>query len=191
MPTQIDVSHYLDLDHLLMLRLLVARVGELGLAGWWGTKDVLGAMGAMTYRRGFPRSQEWARAKVVFEVARARCAERFPNSGVITLWNLPPMVEEQFEHAWGKWIGDEETWPSFFNKLQAWDSPSLVDALTDFGLWTIEMKSFLSSCSPTKASVEVPAAKELDRKHLGLLAAGFAKGASGEPVVPFLRLLGD
>ena len=124
MQAAAQMTPSLDLDCLLKLRLVVARVGELGLAGWWGTKDVLGGMGAMAYRRGFPRSHHWAQAKVVFEVARARCQERFPDPTAITLWSLPAPLEEQFEHAWGRWIGENETWIPFFDRLKEWKSPS-------------------------------------------------------------------
>lgn len=39
MPTTDKAIQALDLDRLLRLRLVVARVGELGLAGWWGTRS--------------------------------------------------------------------------------------------------------------------------------------------------------
>lgn len=188
MPSPHDEPRNLDIDRLLRLRLVVARVGELGLAGWWGTKDVLGSMGAMAYRRGFPRSHFWAQAKVVFEVARARCQERFPDPVANTLWNLPGSVEEQFDHAWGKWVSDEETWPSFFERLKAWSSPDLAEALKAFDLWTPEAASWLAGVHPTGVSVEVGQVSRLDDSSIGLLAVGFALGPKGELVVPFLRL---
>jgi len=38
----------IDLDRLLELRPLVARFGEMDLAGWWNTKGQLGRLGAAT-----------------------------------------------------------------------------------------------------------------------------------------------
>jgi len=188
MSAQYTVSQPLDLDHILKLRLVVARVGELGLAGWWGTKDVLGSMGAMAYRRGFPRSHHWAQAKVVFEVARARCLERFPDPTAITLWNLPATVEEQFEHAWGRWIGESEVWNPFFDRLKEWKSPSLVEALKAFDLWSPGMDVVIAQAAPTTASLALGSFSRLDQVAMDGLAAGFTFGQPGEPVVPFVRL---
>lgn len=178
----------MDLDRLLKLRLVVARVGELGLAGWWGTKDVLGTMGAMAYRRGFPRSHNWAQAKVVFEVARARCQERFPDATAITLWSLPASVEEQFEHAWGQWVSDTATWPPFFDRLKEWQSSSLVEALKAFELWSKDMELAMTQAAPSGVSHSMGSIPGLNRAAVDLLAVGFAFGQPGEPMIPFLRL---
>lgn len=181
-------SIQIDQNHLLRLRLVVARVGELGLAGWWGSNAVLGAMGAMAYQRGFPRSHRWARARVVFELARVRCQERFPDSDSITLWHLPAAVEEQFEHTWSQWIGDEEAWPAFFDRLQNWDSPDLIQALKSFGLWSWELDAGIGKVTPSGASIQLPSTIRLSDQDLSLLAGGFSKGSVGTLVVPFLRL---
>lgn len=58
----------LDLDHLLRLRLAVARFGEMDAAQWWNTKGVLGRLGAMAWPRNFPRTHAFARARTVFTV---------------------------------------------------------------------------------------------------------------------------
>ena len=62
----------LDLDHLLKLRLVVARHGEMDLAGWWNTNGMLGRHGAIALKRGFPRTHFFVQACVVFAVARSR-----------------------------------------------------------------------------------------------------------------------
>jgi len=188
MSAQYTSLQPLDFDRLLKLRLVVARVGELGLAGWWGTKDVLGGMGAMAYRRGFPRSHHWAQAKVVFEVARARCQERFPDPTAITLWSLPATVEEQFEHAWGRWIGENEAWEPFFERLKEWKSPSLTEALKAFELWSPSMDAATAQAAPAIASLGLGTFPSLDQASVDGLAAGFSFGQHGEPVVPFVRL---
>lgn len=188
MSTQFSTSQALDFDRLLKLRLVVARVGELGLAGWWGTKDVLGGMGAMAFRRGFPRSHHWAQAKVVFEVARARCQERFPDPAAITLWSLPATVEEQFEHAWGRWIGENEAWEPFFERLKEWKSPSLTEALKAFDLWSQGMEATTTQAAANTASLALGTFPSLEQASVDGLAAGFTFGQPGEPVVPFVRL---
>jgi hypothetical protein len=146
-------------------------------------------MGAMAYRRGFPRSHHWAQAKVVFEVARARCRERFPDATAITLWSLPASVEEQFEHAWGQWVSNTETWNPSFDRLKEWKSPSLVEALKAFDLWSEGMESAMTQAAMPAASCDLGSISGLDQASVDLLAVGFAFGQVGEPVVPFLRLL--
>ena len=71
----------IDFDRLLKLRLVVARYGEMDAARWWNTGDasrrtaLLGRAGSVLMSRGFPRTHRFAQARLVFEVARARCAE--------------------------------------------------------------------------------------------------------------------
>src|SRR5690606_20374817 len=50
----------IDLDHLLKLRLIVARFGEMDLAKWWNTRGQLGRLGTAALRRGFPRTHRFA-----------------------------------------------------------------------------------------------------------------------------------
>ena len=98
----------LDFDRLLRLRLVVARYGEMDAARWWNTGDaarrtaLLGRAGSVLMSRGFPRTHRFAQARLVFEVARARCAEVFDPPGCITLWNLPPAIEDQFDARWAR-----------------------------------------------------------------------------------------
>ena len=42
----------IDLDRLLKLRLVVARDGEMDMAGWWNTNGMLGRYGAIALGRG-------------------------------------------------------------------------------------------------------------------------------------------
>src|SRR5438132_2207688 len=73
----------LDLDHLLKLRLVVARHGEMDAARWWNTQGVLGRRGSIVLKRGFPTTYAFAQARIVFEVARSRCRELFDPPGCI------------------------------------------------------------------------------------------------------------
>ena len=65
-------SSAIDLDHLLKLRLVVARFGEMDGARWWNTKGQLGRLGAAALRHGFPRTHRFAQARAVFAVAALR-----------------------------------------------------------------------------------------------------------------------
>ena len=98
----------LDLERLMKLRLVVARYGEMDLAGWWNTKSMLGKLGGMALKRGFPHTHLFAQARVVFAVARQRCKELFDPPQCMTLWQLPPAVEEQFEEAWHDFLDERE-----------------------------------------------------------------------------------
>jgi hypothetical protein len=118
------VSHHIDFGRLLRLRLVVARYGEMDAARWWNTGDatrrtaLLGRAGSVLMSRGFPRTHRFAQARLVFEVARARCAEVFDPPGCITLWNLPPALEDQFDARWARWLEDRDAWTEFFSSIE-------------------------------------------------------------------------
>lgn len=94
----------LDLEHLLRLKLVVGRIGEMDLAQWWNTRGQLGPSGASVLRRGLPRTHYFAQARSVFAVAAQRCSDVFNPPGSITLWRLPPDVEEAFDAGWEHWL---------------------------------------------------------------------------------------
>ena len=95
----------IDLRRLFKLRLIVARHGEMDGARWWNTNGVLGSKGSLLMSRGFPKTHHFAQARLVFEVARARSAARFPSvPGCITLWDLPADVEDEFDAQWAQWL---------------------------------------------------------------------------------------
>ncbi len=99
----------LDLKHLLQLRLLVARCGEMDNAQWWNTQGVLGKHGRAVYARSFPKTHVFVRARLVFAVARARCRERFDPPASITLWTLPAEIEDDFNTQWESWLEEKQT----------------------------------------------------------------------------------
>ena len=86
-----------EIDHLMKLRLAVARFGEMDIARWWNTKGMLGKLGEMAIKRGFPRSHFFAQARVVFAVAADRCRQVFDPPDGITLWKLPAEFEDKFD----------------------------------------------------------------------------------------------
>ena len=124
------MSNDVDLDRLLKLRLIVARHGEMDGMRWWNTDGVLSRKGRLLMSRGFPKTHYFAQARLVFEVARSRSAERFTAvPGCITLWSLPAMVEDEFDAKWANWLDDGESWAEFFDGLQVQDG----DLLTALG----------------------------------------------------------
>jgi hypothetical protein len=188
--TQTFLSLGLDLDRLLRLRLIVARYGEMDMARWWNSKGMLGRYGAVVLKRGFPSTHYFAQARVVFAVARARCAELFDPPGCMTLWHLPPEFEDQFEERWQTWLDEVERWTPFFEQLAGLQGNDLLDALKTFDLLS---PSQLAEVLKLRRSAEGRAVP-LSGTHapsddiLTLLAAGFARGEPGSPAIPYARL---
>jgi len=117
----------LEFDHLFRLRLVIARFGELDLAGWWNTRGQLGRLGATVLRRGFPRTHRFAQARSVFAVARERCRTVFDPPLCATLWTIPEDLEEEFEAHWECWIERTGELGAFFEALESLggdDSPT-------------------------------------------------------------------
>src|SRR5437763_12974780 len=126
----------LNIDRLLKLRLVVARVGEMDLAKWWNTRGQLSRLGTAAIRRGFPRTHYFAQARSVFAVAAFRCREVFDPPHSVTLWYLPEAVEEQFEAHWERWLDQLDEWKPFFLKLEILKEAELKTALRSFNLIT-------------------------------------------------------
>lgn len=185
----------IDFDRLLKLRLVVARHGEMDSARWWNTGDaarrtaLLGRAGSVLMSRGFPRTHRFAQARLVFEVARARCAEVFDPPGCVTLWNLPPAVEDQFDARWARWLEDRASWSEFFAAIEA-PSSDLLETLQTLGLAS---ESDLESASRLRRSAEgravpVPGIHLVSDALVVQLAAGFSRADDGKLAVPYARL---
>ena len=76
-PKRAAADKELDLEWLLKIRTVVARIGEMDLAKWWNSNGQLGPQGASVLRRGLPRTHYFAQTRSVCMVAAARCARRF------------------------------------------------------------------------------------------------------------------
>lgn len=176
-----------DLDRLLRLRLVVARFGERDMANWWSSQGALGRYGAMTLRRGFPRTHFFAQARAVFELARHRCAEVFNPPKCATLWQLPEAIEEAFNARWETWLDHAGTWVPFFESLQALTSNDLVQSLTDLNLVSPpELDAYgRLRRSPGGNAVQLSGSFESDR-DIGLLALGFGRGEPANLAVPYI-----
>jgi hypothetical protein len=178
-----------DLDLLLRLRLVVARFGEMDGARWWNTQGMLGPRGASVLRRGLPRTHYFAQARVVFTVARARCAEWFNPPGSVTLWDLPAEVEDQFEDRWQHWLEDTATWAAFFEKLAQPTGGGLLGALEAFQLLPDTTRAAVAGLkrSAEGRAVQVLAHAQLSSDCLTLLAAAFSLGEVGALAVPYMK----
>jgi len=189
---QEDSSHALvntDLEHLLKLRLAIARYGEMDGAGWWNTQGILGRGGKAVLSRGFPNTHWFAQARIVCAVATARCAAVFAPTGCLTLWNLPAEIEDGLARQWTQWCRSTVDWSPFFQDLAARNSGDLIRHLTDLGLidaTTVHAISGLRRSAEGKA-VALPGTGTASRASLMLLAAAFSKGERLNLAVPYLR----
>ena len=179
----------LDLDRLLKLRLVVARFGEMDLAGWWNTKGQLGPYGAASVRRGFPRTHRFAQARSVFAVAAHRCSEVFEPPGCVTLWRLPESIEEEFDARWEHWLDHAGEWTGFFEKVEALSGTDLPAMLRGF---EVVSEGDLATYSKLRRSAEgraVPLAGVFSGTDadVALLALGFARGEPSALAVPYSR----
>ena len=178
-----------NLDRLLRLRVIVARIGEMDLAQWWNTKGQLGALGAAALRRGFPRTHRFAAARSVFQVAAHRCEQLFNPPGCVTLWRLSEVVEDEFDARWEHWLDHHSDWEEFFAQVAAVSEPDLLHALDTFGLLVaadLDRLGRLRRSAEGKA-VPLPGLFDGGNDDVTLLALGFARGEVGAPAVPYMR----
>lgn len=179
----------IDLERLLKLRGVVARFGEMDGARWWNTKGQLGRMGASVLRRGFPRTHRFAQARAVFAVAAHRCSEVFQPPGCVTLWQLPEVIEEEFDARWEPWLDQASDWTPFFEQLETLPAGDLVEVLRAFdlvGAQDVEAYARLRRSAEGRA-VPLPGLFSGTDADVALLALGFARGEPGALAVPYAR----
>lgn len=190
-----DAIPSIDFDRLLKLRLVVARHGEMDAARWWNTgaaarrTALLGRAGSVLMSRGFPRTHRFAQARLVFEVARARCAEVFDPPGCVTLWNFTPTVEDQFDARWARWLEGREAWGDFFTTIE----PTPVDLIETIRTLDLVCDSDIEAVSKLPRSAEgravrFPGIHPVTDSLITLLAVAFSRGEPGKLAVPFARI---
>jgi hypothetical protein len=183
------MSNYtIDMKHLLKLRLVIARFGEMDIAKWWNTKGQLGRLGTATLHRGFPRTHSFAQARSVFAIAEHRCKEVFAPTDCVTLWLLSEAIEEEFDTCWEYWLDHTNEWQPFFRKLESLQGSDLVTILKDFELVTscdVEMLLGLK-CSAEGRAVLVPGMFSSSDADIVQLALGFSMGKPGILAVPYM-----
>ncbi|MDZ4852640.1 MAG: BrxE family protein [Pirellulaceae bacterium] len=179
----------MDTKQIALLRLVVARFGEMDRCKWWNTKGVLSNVGEMVFARGFPRSHLFARARTVFAVANARSQEVFNPPDSYTLWHLPPDVEDQLDDAWSSWLGKPETIGEVLSKINEDDSGIVLGCLESLGLVSakvIERANKLRRADDLR-SVPIKLADESRNEAISLLAAAHCCSEAGKLSVPFIR----
>jgi len=179
----------IDLERLFKLRAAVARFGEMDVSGWWNTKGVLGTLGAAVYKRGLPRTQFFARVRLVSAVAQQRSSVVYPAPGVATLWALPASLERALslqERTWTAEASDHPEWGDFETSLQEPPADDLLGWLVSLGLIGEGVSADVTSLTeaPGGKGVEVPG--PVQREAITLLAGGHARGGPKELLVPFI-----
>jgi hypothetical protein len=180
----------IDLDLLFKLRLCVARFGEMDVAKWWNTQGILGRYGALALQRGFPKSHRFAQAKIAFAVAAQRCREIYPHPNAYTLWALPPETEDQFNRKWHDWVDAADAWVPVFQAIEDIAGQGLLDLMLKLNLVTPQQLEQTRALDPAAEgnSTKISSNGLLDDHVLILLAAGYSKGQTGKPVVPYLPI---
>ena len=178
----------IDLDLLLRLRLTVARFGEMDCARWWNTQGILGQYGALALGRGFPKTHYFAQARVAFAVATQRCKEIYSHPNAHTLWDLPPEVEDRFQEKWHEWLVEADQWAPVFKKLEDISGLELLDLLSQQELINPGQAKSAKKLrrSAEGRSVPISGGASLDDDALTMLAAGFFRGETGKPAIPYL-----
>ena len=179
----------LNLEWLLKVRALVARVGEMDLARWWNSNGQLGPQGASVLRRGFPRTHYFAQTRSVCMVAAARCAQIFDLPGSVTLWRLTDTIEDRLDVLWESWLDDAGSWRPFFERVAALKSTDVLLSLQEFGLITDEEISARRSAkkSADGLSIQIPELFDGGRKTVAMLALALGAGSPGNLVVPYAQ----
>ncbi len=180
----------IDFERLLKLRLVVARHGEMDRAGWWNTHGMLGRYGELAVQRGLPRTHRFARARVVFAVARLRCDEIFDPPGCVTLWKLPAEIEDQFDEHWQDWLAAGDQWGPLFDECAESEADDLLTELATRKLISAREVGAVEALrrSAEGRAVQVPDGHRFGDDLVALLAAGFAKGDHGAPAIPYARI---
>jgi hypothetical protein len=179
----------LNLEHLLRLRLAIARLGEMDNAGWWNINGLLGSAGAFVMKRGFPRTFAFVQARASFAVAATKCQELLVLPQGATLWRLPAAIEDEFEDRWQTWLDEVDRWQTFFAQVSSIKSQDVLGTLLTLELITHKDVSEVQRLKRAVEgySLELPISM-LDNTAMRLLAAGFAFSEPGKPIVPYVRV---
>lgn len=182
-------SPTIDFDRLLKLRLAIGRFGEMDRGRWWNTQGLLSRKGGLLMSRGFPRTHRFTQARVVFAVARARSAEVFEPPACMTLWKLPAAVEDRFDARWSHWLEERELWSAYFDTLED-PGDDLLAFLRRSSLLEPTHEELVGKLRRSAEGRAVPLSgtPRLDDEILTLLAAGFCRGETGKPAIPYARL---
>lgn len=185
-----DSKESIDYGWLLRLRLLIARYGEMDSARWWNTNGVMGKYGAIALSRGFPKTQALVRGRIAMEAAKQRCNDVFQVPGCITLWSLPPEVEDGVEQHVNTCLNDNSGVLTFLQELESVENVGLGAILQSTGFVSQEYLAKVLSIplSGDARTIAIPGTHSVNAVTVALLAAGFTRSDIGRLIVPYARL---
>ena len=177
-----------NLLRLLEASLVIARLGERDVHGWWATDGLLGGDGAFVGPRVLPKTHPTARARIVFAVAAHACIERHPDRAARSLFRLGPEAMDRLDALLVDRLAEHEWWGSWMERLQAVNKATPVgEVLTGLGVVTLADLAQVAKLSlrPDGRSLLLP--KPADpAAAIRLMAAGFIRSKPGELAVPCL-----
>lgn len=189
MPEPIGALTERGAYQVLVARLYIGRLGEADVHGWWQTDGLLGSDGAYVGPRVLPLTHGTARTRIVMAVAKHACEERHPAPNVTHLFSLGPMVEDMLDVLLARRISDEAFWSQQLAHLEAvgrQTEPQQV--LLAAGIVKEDDLKLIEKLplGPGGRSLAIPRAQDTEGT-VGRLAAGFARSAPRNLVVPFLE----
>lgn len=182
----------LSLEHLLLARAQIARLGEKSRLHWWET-DAHGSAGGKLLARLFPRTAPWAAVELAMEAAATAHRRDLPPVPAVTLFDLGEQVNRSLvDLLLQKKTAAVPTAPFQHDLAQA----DLSGALVEAGLTTAEQltaaRRATAAALADKAVCVGDLAAGADRSGpdaFGLLMAGYQFSGPGKFLIPYLRVI--
>jgi len=182
-----------ELDQIILLRMAVARSGEMDQLKWWNSAGLLGSNGELVMPRGFPKTHVFARAQAVFAIAANRSDEVFNPLDSFTLWRLPVELEDQIADRWSDLLNNtsQAEWREKLLRIdhEISNTGELLRSLSALGLISDETAAYVSKLRRAvdlrSVHIRQPGRSRMD--SIEILAAAFSCGEPGKLAVPFIR----
>lgn len=185
---QIDV-----VDHILVLRKIIAGAGERDSLGWWDS-DALSSAGSYVLQRIFPRSASWAGIRLAIEAATIRHRMILGNQPALSLFALGEEWESQtnkgLKHRYssaeppftpGSVQSPSDLLALFQEsdvlRLQGWVAPRPLELFESHAMEVGQVRD-AKMLSPEDIV-----------QWVSILAVSYAQGDKGRLVIPYLRVL--
>ena len=180
----------MNTDILFKCRLIVGRYGEMDLAKWWNTTGILSQLGSKVASRGLPRTEFYGRVRALFEVAAHRTRSFFSPPGSLTLWSLPPHIENALDEAMIGWAHEGRTWPETEKLLADLKIGGLEAALLAAEVLPSSAALARLKPGPEGKSIRMPELAVVTDESVMLLAAAFSRGSLDSLLLPVVTMKG-
>jgi hypothetical protein len=173
-------------------RLIVGRYGEMDIARWWNTSSILSSLGSKVASRGLPRTEFYGRARVLFAVASQRTRQYFSPSGSVTLWSLPPSIENALDEAMIRWAHEGRSWPVVEEALVGLKVGGIEQALQSADVAPEQVRGLVPKlkAGPEGKSILLPQSRKITDETVSLLAAAFSRSKPESLLLPIVSVKG-